>query len=154
MSCISYFGGKSSKVFKELINTKIPKTGISTYIEPFSGSMASYMDDDSLIFDTVIYNDRNRHQTNLMYCCSFPDIFLKHIESMKKGLLNTDEKDPIKKWEFYKSIYKEFQKNSFLDDVDFEIGNFEKASIYSLHKSCASSIIIKQFVLIIGVLRA
>ena len=69
MSVISYFGGKSSKTFMELINSKIPKTGIKTYIEPFSGSMGTYMDDDSLNFETVIYNDKNRHQVNLYKCC-------------------------------------------------------------------------------------
>ena len=39
MSVISYFGGKSSNVFIDFINSKIPKSGIKTYVEPFSGSM-------------------------------------------------------------------------------------------------------------------
>jgi site-specific DNA-adenine methylase len=55
MSVISYFGGKSSNVFIEFINSKIPKDGsIKTYIEPFSGSMGTYMDDPNLKFDVVV----------------------------------------------------------------------------------------------------
>jgi len=45
MSVISYFGGKSSKAFREFINVQIPKDGIETYLEPFSGAMGTYMDD-------------------------------------------------------------------------------------------------------------
>jgi site-specific DNA-adenine methylase len=133
MSLISYFGGKSSRVFLEFINTKIPKVGIKTYLEPFSGSFATYMDDDSLKFEQVIYNDKNRHQVNLFKCCSEPEKFVTYLENLSKpfNLLYTDLKDPLKKWDFYKGIYKEYIKNSFLDDMNFEIGDFEKAAIYA-----------------------
>lgn len=128
---ISYFGGKSSSAFHDFINKKIPKTGIKTYLEPFSGSMGTYLDDDQLKFDTVIYNDKNRHQVNLYKCCSHPEEFLLYLEDLKRTLLNTTETEPLKKWDFYKKIYKEYQKNSFLDDIDFEIGDFKKAAIYA-----------------------
>ena len=128
---ISYFGGKSSSAFHDFINKKIPKTGIKTYLEPFSGSMGTYLDDDQLKFDTVIYNDKNRHQVNLYKCCSHPEEFLPYLEDLKNTLLNTTETEPLKKWDFYKKIYKEYQKNSFLDDMDFEIGDFKKAAIYA-----------------------
>ena len=128
---ISYFGGKSSSAFHSFINTKIPKTGIKTYIEPFSGSMGTYMDDDQLRFDVVIYNDKNRHQVNLYKCCSEPENFLPYLENLKNTLLFTEETEPLKKWDFYKKIYKDYQKNDFLDDMDFEIGDFEKAAIYA-----------------------
>ena len=132
MSVIAYFGGKSSNVFIEFINSKIPKDGsIKTYVEPFSGSMGTYMDDDKLKFDVVIYNDKNRHQVNLYKCCAEPEVFVQHLQNLKNTLLQTTEKDPLKKWDFYKSIYKEYQKNDFLDDMDFEIGNYEKAAIYA-----------------------
>ncbi len=131
MAVISYFGGKSSSVFQELINTKIPKTGIKTYLEPFSGSMGTYMDDDQLKFDVVIYNDKNRHQVNLYKCSSNPEEFLPYLENLKNTLLNTSETDPLKKWDFYKGIYKEYQKNDFLDDMNFEIGDYSKAAIYA-----------------------
>jgi site-specific DNA-adenine methylase len=131
MAVISYFGGKSSSVFQELINTKIPKIGIKTYLEPFSGSMGTYMDDDRLKFDVVIYNDKNRHQVNLYKCSSNPEEFLPYLENLKNTLLNTSETDPLKKWDFYKGIYKEYQKNDFLDDMNFEIGDYSKAAIYA-----------------------
>lgn len=131
MSIISYFGGKSSNVFMNLINSNIPKDGIKTYIEPFSGSFATYMDDDSLKFENVIYNDKNRHQVNLMYCCSMPDKFVPILEKFKSSVLYTNEVDPIKKWDFYKSIYHKYIKNDFLDNMDFEIGDFKKASMYA-----------------------
>lgn len=131
MSIISYFGGKSSRVFIDFINSKIPKNGIKTYIEPFSGSFATYMDDDNLNFDRVIYNDMNRHQVNLFKCCEDPERFLESLEELKNTLLKTDLKDPIEKWEFYKAIYKEYIKNDFLDRKDFEIGDYEVGSIYA-----------------------
>ena len=132
MSVISYFGGKSSNVFIEFINSKIPKDGsIKTYLEPFSGSMGTYMDDPKLKFDVVIYNDKNRHQVNLYKCCSEPEVFVQHLENLKNTLLHTTETDPLKKWDFYKAIYKEYIKNDFLDDMSFEIGDYEKAAIYA-----------------------
>ena len=130
-AAISYFGGKSSSIFHEFINSQIPKSGIKTYIEPFSGSMGTYMDDDSMNFETVIYNDKNRHQVNLYACCSKPEVFLTYIDILKSTLLQTSETDPLKKWDFYKSIYKEYQKNNFLDDMNFDIFDYEKAAIYA-----------------------
>jgi site-specific DNA-adenine methylase len=134
MSLISYFGGKSSSVFMEFINKQIPKDGsIKTYLEPFSGSFATYMDDDTLQFETVIYNDKNRHQVNLYRCCAEPEKFLPYLEALTQpgGLIHTLETEPLKKWDFYKSIYKEYQKNTFLDDMIFDIPDFEKAAIYA-----------------------
>ena len=49
------------------------------------------MDDDSLKFDKVIYNDKNRHQVNLMYCCSKPEEFIQHLEKFQSSILNTNE---------------------------------------------------------------
>ena len=133
MSILSYFGGKSSAIFHEFINKQIPKTGISTYIECFGGSFGTYMDDDSLNFETVIYNDKNRHQVNLMRCCVEPEKFLPYLESLTQpgGLIYTLETEPLKKWDFYKSVYKEYIKNDFLDNTSFDIPDFEKASIYA-----------------------
>ncbi len=131
MSIISYFGGKSSNIFIEFINSKIPKIGIKTYVEPFSGSMGTYMDDPSLNFETVIYNDKNRHQVNLYKCCAEPEKFMSYINKFKETILYTTETDPLKKWDFYKGIYKTNIKNDFLDNCDFEIGDFEKAAMYA-----------------------
>lgn len=131
MSVLSYFGGKSSSAFQNFINPNIPKSGIETYLEPFSGSFATYMDDESLNFKNVIYNDKNRHQVNLMKCCSNPERMLDSINKMLNGILKTDKTDPIEKWNFYKSIYREYTRNNFLDDNDFEICDFDRAAIYA-----------------------
>lgn len=131
MSIISYFGSKSSNVFMDFINSKIPSEGIDVYVEPFSGSFATYLDDDNLNFDTVIYNDRNRHQTNLLKCCSNPEKFVPYLDKLKQTLLYTTLTNPIDKWEFYKKIYKDYQRNDFLDDYSFEIGDYTIAAIYS-----------------------
>jgi len=134
MSLISYFGGKSSNVFIEFINSKIPKDGsIKTYLEPFSGSFATYMDDDSLKFEQVIYNDKNRHQVNLYKCSSEPQKFVTYLENLSKpgNILYTELVKPLEKWDFYKAVYKKYTKDSFLDDMNFEIGDFEKAAIYA-----------------------
>jgi len=127
MAAIAYFGGKSGKSFKELINSNIPKDGIRVYIEPFSGSMGTYMDDDRLVFDTVIYNDKNKHQVNLYKCCSNPERLLHEINNLmlKDGLLYTELADTNKKWDFYKNIYREYVKNDFLDNTDFDFGVFK-----------------------------
>jgi site-specific DNA-adenine methylase len=86
MATTAYFGGKSSKVFRDFINTKIPKDGtVKKYMEPFSGSMGTYMDDKELNFDSVIYNDKNRHQVNLVKCCSEPEEFLKKLISFQRN---------------------------------------------------------------------
>ena len=86
MSVISYFGGKSSNTFIEFINKQIPKDGsIKTYLEPFSGSMATYMDDDTLKFQNVVYNDKNRHQVNLYRCCAEPEKFIPSQPLVTEG---------------------------------------------------------------------
>lgn len=131
MSVISYFGGKSSKAFREFINVQIPKDGIETYLEPFSGAMGTYMDDPNLIFENVYYNDKNRHQVNLMHCSSKPDEFLPYLQEFKDTVLKTDKTLPLEKWDFYKAIYKENIKNDFLDNMDFEIGDYKVASMYA-----------------------
>lgn len=131
MSICAFFGGKSSNVFMEFINKKIPKTGIDCYIEPFSGSFATYMDDPELIFDKVIYNDKNIHQVNLFKCASQPQNFIPVLEKFLAGPLFTTETDPLKKWDFYKSIYHKYTKNDFLDITDFEIPDLKRASIYA-----------------------
>lgn len=131
MSVISYFGGKSSSAFMELINSRIPKSGIKTYLEPFSGSMATYLDDKSLKFEKVIYNDKNRHQVNLYKCCSEPEKFIPILEKLKETVLKTDLTDPEEKRIFYRDIYKKYTENDFLDNNDFEIGDFKRAAIYA-----------------------
>jgi site-specific DNA-adenine methylase len=129
MSIISYFGGKAN--FQSFITPNIPKD-CKTYIEPFSGSFAIYLD-SKLEFNTVVFNDRNRHQANLMRCCASPLEFLPELKALLApgGLLYTEVTTPEEKWDFYKAIYRDYIRNTFLDDMDFEIGDFKVAAIYA-----------------------
>jgi len=129
MSVISYFGGKAN--FQSFITPLIPKD-CKKYIEPFSGSFAIYLDSD-MEFDKVIYNDFNRHQVNLMQCCSRPEEFLVELKSLMNigGLLYTEETELDKKWDFYKAIYRKYITNDFLDDMNFEIGDLKIGAIYA-----------------------
>jgi DNA adenine methylase len=131
MALFAYFGGKSSSAFMELINSRIPKSGIKTYIEPFSGSFATYLDDENLKFENVIYNDKNKHQVNLYKCCSEPEKFLPVLEKLKETILKTNLVDKEEKRLFYRSLYKKYTENDFLDDMNFEIGDFKRAAIYA-----------------------
>lgn len=132
---IAYFGAKGGKKFRDFINVKIPKTGIKTYVEPFSGSMGTYLEDNEGTFDNIeniVYNDMNKHQVNLMYCCKYSEKMLEAIESLKKSVLKIDENaSVVEKWEFYKGIYNKFKSNTFLDDNNFELGDFKRASMYA-----------------------
>jgi DNA adenine methylase len=131
MSIISYFGGKAN--FQSFITPNIP-TDCKTYVEPFSGSFAIYLD-SNLEFNTVVFNDRNRHQANLMQCCASPKEFLVELKSLiaPGGLLYHElgTEQLTEKWDFYKSIYHTYIKNDFLDNMDFELGDFKVAAIYA-----------------------
>ena len=129
MSIISYFGGKAN--FQSFITPNIPKD-CTTYLEPFSGSFAIYLD-SKMEFNTVVFNDRNRHQANLMRCCASPLEFLPELKALLApgGLLYTEVTTPEEKWDFYKAIYRDYIRNTFLDDMDFEIGDFKVAAIYA-----------------------
>jgi len=39
--------------------------------------------------------------------------------------------DPIEKWVFYRETYKKYKKNGFLENTDFELGDFRRAAIYA-----------------------
>ena len=137
MALTSYFGGKAN--FQSFITPLIPKN-CKTYIEPFSGSFAIYLDSD-MEFDKVIYNDFNRHQVNLNKCGASPEKFLVELKALflPGGLLYTTETDVDKKWNFYKAIYRTYVTNDFIDNVNFELGDFKRAAIYAFLLTSAFS---------------
>ena len=61
------------------------------------------------------------------------DILVKNGNEIKLiDLLHMQPRNMCpEKWDFYKAIYKKYQKNDFLDNMDFEIGDFKKAAIYA-----------------------
>ena len=69
---------------------------------------------------------------NLYKCASDPEKFITYLENLSKpfNILYTDLKSPLEKWDFYKAVYKKYtRENDFLDNMSFEIGDFEKAAI-------------------------
>jgi site-specific DNA-adenine methylase len=68
-----------------------------------------------------------------MRCCASPLEFLPELKALLApgGLLYTEVTTPEEKWDFYKEIYRKNIRNTFLDDMDFEIGDFKVAAIYA-----------------------
>jgi site-specific DNA-adenine methylase len=68
-----------------------------------------------------------------MKCCSQPQDFLVELKSLLApgGLLYTTETEVDKKWDFFKAIYRTYVTNDFLDDMNFEIGDFKVGAIYA-----------------------
>jgi site-specific DNA-adenine methylase len=68
---------------------------------------------------------------NLYKCCSEPEKFLPVLEKLKETILKTDLVDKEEKRLFYRSIYKKYTENDFLDNMEFEIGDFKRAALYA-----------------------
>lgn len=132
---LSFFGGKSKMA--EWIYEYIPKD-IKTYAEPFSGSFWVYFNTklDYSHVKNIRYNDINKFTTNLFACAKdyskFTNIIEKELEP--NGFLYADKSDPNKYKEFYKQLYYDFKNNSlntFLDNTNFNIPDFEIGMKYS-----------------------
>jgi len=131
---ISYFGGKAK--ISNWIGEFIPKN-IKTYAEPFSGAFWVYFN-KKLNYDHIPYiryNDYNKHMTNLYACCQDYHKMIKMIEtSIKKGLLHTDADNPEDFKQYYKDLYYDFKNNpnnTFFNDMDFTIPNYDVALKYA-----------------------
>ncbi len=137
MALSSYFGGK--KNFQTFITPLIPKDS-KTYLEPFSGSFAIYLD-SKMEFENVIFNDFNRHQVNMNKCGSEPEKFLEELKKLflPGGILYTIETTPDKKWDFYKGVYRKYVDNDFIDNKNFELGDHKRAAIYAFLLTSAFS---------------
>jgi site-specific DNA-adenine methylase len=130
---ISYFGGKSK--MSDWIYSYIPKN-IDTYIEVFSGAFWIYFNNDFKHVENIIYNDINRHMTNLMSCCKDFKQFVEKIEyEMNKGFLFCKDSDEEKRKEFYKEIYYKYKhdksEGNFLDNPSKKLNDFDAAVKYA-----------------------
>ena len=133
---LSYFGGKNRMA--EWIYDFIPKHNINTYAEPFSGAFWVYLN-PKLNYEhipTIRYNDFNRHITNLYACFQDYHKMIKIIEKAqnKGGFLYVNAENPEDFKQFYKDLYYDFKNNSentFLDDMDFDIPDYEVALKYA-----------------------
>jgi DNA adenine methylase len=123
---ISYIGGKS-KIGK-WIKDYIPKD-IETYVEPFSGMFWVFFNLDLSKYPnlkTVVYNDFNRLNANLMECTKDYTRLLEEMEKypcQQRGVVPTPPE--------YAEMFNQFQKEIFADDFELgELGNFEVAAKY------------------------
>lgn len=123
---ISYIGGKS-KIGK-WIKGYIPKN-IETYVEPFSGMFWVFFNMNLEKYPnlkTVVYNDFNRLNANLMSCAKHYDRLLEEMEKyhcQQRGVIPTPPE--------YEQMFNDFQKEIF--DENYEVGdleNFESAAKY------------------------
>lgn len=123
---ISYIGGKS-KIGK-WIKGYIPKD-IETYVEPFSGMFWVFFNlnlDRFSKLKTVVYNDFNRLNANLISCTKHYHRLLEEMEKypcQQKGEVPTPPE--------YEQMFNDFQSELF--DESFEVGdleNFEVAAKY------------------------
>lgn len=131
---LGYFGGKQRH--GPWIYEFIPKN-INTFAEVFSGAMWVYFNKklDYTHIPTIRYNDYNKHMTNLYMCCQDYHKMTKVIEnSISKGFLHTNAENPEDFKQFYKDLYYDFKnnpKNTFFDEMDFQIPDYEVALKYA-----------------------
>ncbi len=112
----SYLGGK--KYHSKWISPRIP-SNIKTYVEPFGGAMWVYWMSDKVPVEMNIYNDVNRHLTNIFACCATDsERFIGVLEGYEKDIHN-------------ETLFEEF-KNEIFDifDEKFDIPNYELAAKY------------------------
>ena len=112
----AYMGGKN--VHTKWISPWIP-SNFKTYVEVFGGAMWVYWKSDKVPVETNVYNDFNRHLSNIFQCASTqPARFREVLESYVTHLHNDD-------------VFEEFKNEVFLYfDKDFTIPNVELAAKY------------------------
>lgn len=123
---ISYIGGKS-KIGK-WIRDYIPHD-IETYVEPFSGMFWVFFNLDLSKYPnlkTVVYNDYNRLNANLMECTKDYERLIIEMDKypcQQRGVVPTPPE--------YREMFDTFQKEIFADDFEVgELGNFDIAAKY------------------------
>jgi len=123
---ISYIGGKSriGKWIKEYI-----PNDIETYVEPFSGMFWVFFNLDLSKYPnlkTVVYNDFNRLNANLMSCTKDYERLLEEMDKYPCQKVGVESTPPE-----YREMFNTFQKEIFADDFEVgELGNFEVAAKY------------------------
>ena len=112
----AYMGGKN--VHTKWISPWIP-SNFKTYVEVFGGAMWVYWKSDKVPVETNVYNDFNRHLSNIFQCASTqPARFREVLESYVIHLHNDD-------------VFEEYKNEVFLYfDKDFTIPNVELAAKY------------------------
>ena len=112
----AYMGGK--KAHSKWISPYIP-SDFKTYVEVFGGAMWLYWMSNKVPVETNVYNDFNRHLSNIFHCASSdPNHFREVLESYV-GELHNDE------------LFKEYKTDVFdAYDTKFIIPDFSLAAKY------------------------
>ena len=129
---ISYIGGKS-KISKWIVPF-IP-TDIETYVEPFSGMYWVFFNMDLSKYpklNTVVYNDFNELNYNLIHWVKVPDVF--HRELSKYPCQQLNVKDTPKQ---FKETFIEYQKEIFHPEFKITAAN-------SLETACKYAYVLTQ----------
>ena len=109
-------GGK--KVHSKWISPYIP-SNIKTYVEVFGGAMWVYWMSDKVPVETNVYNDFNRHLSNIFYCASTEaEHFTEVLESYVGDLHNNE-------------LFEEYKTDVFdVFDTEFVVPDFPLAAKY------------------------
>ena len=112
----AYMGGK--KVHSKWISPYIP-SNFNTYVEVFGGAMWLYWMSNKIPVETNVYNDFNRHLSNIFHCASSdPTHFRDVLESYVDDLYNED-------------LFEEYKTDVFdAYDTKFIIPDFSLAAKY------------------------
>ena len=114
----AYMGGKN--VHTKWISPWIP-SNFKTYVEVFGGAMWVYWKSDKVPVETNIYNDYNRHISNIFHCASSqPNHFREVLESFVGDSI-------------CESLFEEYNNAVFdLFDTEFVVLDFPFAAKYLL----------------------
>ena len=120
---ISYIGGKAH--IGKWITPFIP-TDIETYVEPFSGMFWVFYNMDLSKYpnlNTVVYNDFNELNYNLIHWVKVPDILYRELQKYPCQQLG-EENTP----QLYKDMYKQYQEELFHPDFKITPANSLEAA--------------------------
>ena len=112
----AYMGGK--KVHSKWISPYIP-SNFNTYVEVFGGAMWLYWMSNKVPVETNVYNDFNRHLSNIFLCASSDPTHFRDVLESYVGNIGNDE------------LFEEYKTDVFdAYDAKFIIPNFFLAAKY------------------------
>ena len=114
----AYMGGK--KVHSKWISPWIP-SDFKTYVEVFGGAMWMYWMSNKVPVETNVYNDFNRHLSNIFHCASSDPHHFREVLESYVGDIGNDE------------LFEEYKTDVFdVFDTEFVVPDFPLAAKYML----------------------
>ena len=112
----AYMGGK--KVHSKWISPWIP-SDFKTYVEVFGGAMWMYWMSNKVPVETNVYNDFNRHLSNIFHCASSDPHHFREVLESYVGDIGNDE------------LFEEYKTDVFdVFDTEFIVPDFPLAAKY------------------------